>query len=124
MEALSIERAVETIFELQHRTDLVDAASLHDAVMLTLQNLGCVCVREHQVDKAMGNRSPRIDVFASNGPLSMAIELDKGRARERSLRKLQTYAKAFRIVVLRCARARVWKKFLGVDYVIGLGLPY
>jgi hypothetical protein len=99
------------------------ARQMHDAVEKRLVCSGYTVKREYPAKYRADDgsfRHGRIDLLAEKGELRFALELDLGRPRTKSIKKLQSIPGAARVVLLRTGGTHRAVPPAGVDAVFVL----
>lgn len=99
-----------------------DAATYHARAGEALQSLGFTVKSEFAVPHGSPNRSGRIDLLATRGQETVAIELDYRDPRDKSVVKLNQIH-GVRVVMLRDHRPRKQAAQPGIDYIIQAPRP-
>lgn len=117
-------REVDVLQDLRHVLWLMpeercrDAKQFHDALFLSLQQLGWSVTREYPVQDRGDGRRGVVDLFVS-APAILAMELDAVSPRQKSIAKLKSMD-AQRVIVLRTG-PKDNPAPAGIDAVIGTG---
>jgi len=110
----------ETICCLKKLSVPDDAAQAQEQVAKTLSDLGYSVEWEHFVPDRGDGRRGKIDLYAISDDLSLAIEIDRGSPREKSLVKLRSLIGVKRLILLRAPVGEV-SELEGIDAVLPIG---
>jgi hypothetical protein len=77
------------------------AVRAQDIIFNELVRNGFSCEKEYRVTEREDGRNGRIDIFATKDGFSYAIEIDRLKAREKSVCKLKSIPEAMKIILLR-----------------------
>lgn len=98
-----------------------NAAGLHWAVEMALEDIGFDCEREVVVPDRGNGHPGRVDLVARRGGIIVAMELDRATPRMKSIAKLRFFECDVRAIVLRTPARGSLDVPDGIDAVIGCG---